>query len=105
MIPLESDHFQGSALCKFLWENGEIAIRKEGDFEFVETRDVFWEAAEWVVGQVEDLQGVEKGEDFSWEAGEVAGELEPFCALVVAGFETLESLDDGHYVYAKIASN
>jgi len=37
VIALECDHFQGATLCKLLWEYGEVAVREEGDLEFVKT--------------------------------------------------------------------
>ena len=31
VIIFECNHFEGATLCQLIWENSEIAIRKEGD--------------------------------------------------------------------------
>ena len=43
VIVFEGNHLERATLCQWLWESGEFAIRKEGDFQFVETAEIIGE--------------------------------------------------------------
>jgi hypothetical protein len=72
VIVLESNHFQGSALCELGRKSGEVAVRKERNLEFVETGEVIGETREWIVGEIENFEAVEKGENVQGEGSEVS---------------------------------
>jgi hypothetical protein len=65
-------------------KGGEVAVREEGNFEFVETADISREAGERIAGQIQDLERLEEVENLAGKFGEVAREFEPSGALVLA---------------------
>lgn len=76
-VILKRNHLQAFTFCQLGWEDSKATIRKEENFQLVETTEVGWKFADGLVsGQVKKLQCGGDIEKVQWKLGQTRVDLD-----------------------------